>query len=380
MKNERLTITTRPAELAGDDARLGFGDALRSPCATCPTSPCCRNVPLHTFEVADLVALDHARYLLNFDGIELGIASDGTWNVLYQVPCRHLDLHDFACSVHETPTQPSICTNYNPYACWYRSALGDMTNENHLRVDRRRLDALAGLLGFDDHRAIVSGPSWEEIEVLFDELPIAEPPIEHAVADEPELAEWVEVVLGRAPASSERADLMKDDAEIAAPCTGCGAPCCSTLVFPLAYPTTASSVDYIRFLLGFPGIELGVADGGWGIVVRTRCRHLTDDALCGVYGSEERPLLCRYYDEHACTYKSQFGQPRPDDFLRVRYDHFDWFAECFRFDPDGTIVAAADMASMRSHIEARLRSQHTPERLIGPEPGDASPRAAGHLR
>lgn len=352
MKNQPVALIAK--EAATGSSGLAFGEALESPCATCATSPCCRNVPLHTFEVGDLMALDHARYLLNFDRIELGIAADGTWNVLYQVPCRHLDLESFGCTVHDTDEQPSICVHYNPYSCWYKGALGSMTDENHLRVDRARLDAVTELLEFGDDRRIVNGPEWHEIEALFADLPITEPAITPVSDREPVLDRWIDVVLGRAEVeATPAANAMVD---LTSPCTGCDAPCCSTLIFPMAVPSSAAAVDYLRFLTGFPGVEIGVADGGWAIIVRSRCRHLTADNRCGVYGQPERPLLCKYYDEHSCSYRPQFSEPRPEHYLRVRYEHFAPFSECFAFDDDGTVVAMADTATMRDHLESHVRS------------------------
>ena len=103
-------------------------------------------------------------------------------------------------------------------------------------------------------------------------------------------------------------------------CSGCGAYCCKTLVFPHGRPSHRRNLDYLQFALGFPGVEVGVSDGEWQLVVRARCRHLTDDDRCGVYGSPERPSICRYYDASTCSYVVQFGQTRPRGFLRVRLE------------------------------------------------------------
>lgn len=74
---------------------------------------------------------------------------------------------------------------------------------------------------------------------------------------------------------------------------------------------------------------------------------------CSVYGRPERPILCGYYDALKCQYKPRFGQPRPNGFLRVRLEHFDWLAECFTFDEAGSILAMPPVDDVRRHLEAR---------------------------
>lgn len=140
------------------------------------------------------------------------------------------------------------------------------------------------------------------------------------------------------------------------PCSNCQAHCCKTLVFPTAGPATAASLDYLKFCLGFPGVELGIGDGAWSIVVRTSCRYLQDNR-CSVYGKPERPLLCKYYDAMRCSYKAQFGTRRPAGFLRVDFNQLDWLLECFQFDQNGSVVQIPPVEVMREHIEARCRSQ-----------------------
>jgi hypothetical protein len=154
--------------------------------------------------------------------------------------------------------------------------------------------------------------------------------------------------------------LVRDDrprtfAELDQPCTGCAAYCCNTVSFPHRVPTNHANVDYLRFLLGFPGIELGVADSGWTIVVHTRCRHLVDNR-CGIFGKPERPLACRYYDAHQCAYKVQFGEPRPAAFVRVRYDQLPSLLRAFAFDAAGQVAAAPTAAQIRDAIEEDWRS------------------------
>jgi hypothetical protein len=342
-----------------------FEEASASPCLECASSPCCRFLPVHSFTTQTLLDLDHVRYLLNFERIEVGYNRDGRWIVHYRVPCRNLDLESYLCTVHGTADQPHVCVNYNPYRCWYRPALGDQDLKGFIRVDRARLDAILAATTFDEYRAIETFPSYDEIHELAERLPIAEETIEHlpaADATDPVIGEWHAIALGRRPAPPEEVPMHRfGDPRVATPCEGCSAACCTKLVFPFATPSTVSAFDFLRFSLGFPGTEVGIAEDGWSLVVSTRCRHLTADARCGVFDQPERPLLCRYYDAVGCTYKPRFTVPAPEGYLRVRYEELPWLAECFRFDDAGGVVLMATLGEMQAHVETRLIEAKDPD-------------------
>ena len=155
--------------------------------------------------------------------------------------------------------------------------------------------------------------------------------------------------------AAERADPTYGYADLADPCSGCAAHCCTAVVFPHAIPTTRAGLDYLRFCLGFPGIEVGVGDDTWSLIVRTRCRHLVG-TRCSVYGTAERPLLCGYYDAGRCSYRAHFGQSRPAGFLRVTLAEFPALSECFRFDELGNTVELMLADDIREHIEAGWRA------------------------
>ena len=142
------------------------------------------------------------------------------------------------------------------------------------------------------------------------------------------------------------------DTALKNPCAGCDAQCCRTLVFPHGLPATASNLDYLRFSLGFPGVELGVSDETWTIALRTTCRHLREDQ-CSIYGQPERPLICSYYDEWSCTYRWEYGQARPDGFLRVRLEDFEALARAFRFDESGAVVEAPSVEALAAQLDGR---------------------------
>ena len=339
-----------------DKQILSAAQAMASPCLTCPTTPCCTHLPLNTFKVTNMVELDHALYLLNFDRIELGISASGDWSSYYAYPCRLLDRETHRCTVHNTPEQPRICIHYNPYNCWYQRIFSVGQNQEFVRIDTPRMRFLLQYIELNEQRQIVSVPAWDDLVKLMtqfeDQTP--EPVSEPNLADDA-ITRWEQSVLhsGQSPEPEKTSKTAYDASRD--PCVGCEAYCCKTLVFPQAFPQIIANLDYYRFALGYPGIELGISDGGWSIVLKTTCRHLDAENRCSIYDQPERPLICRYYDAWKCDYKGQYGQTRPAGYLRLRFEHFTWAAESLSFDAEGTIVDLPSTEALRQQIESRWR-------------------------
>jgi Fe-S-cluster containining protein len=343
--------------------KLDVMQARESPCLTCSGAPCCTFLPLFEFRVNHMRQLDHAIYLLNFDRIELGLSASGSWSVYYRYPCRFLDRDSFRCSLHATPEQPRICVHYNPFSCWYKKALTRGGTEEFLRIDRARIAFIVDRVKLDEDRNLVEVPAWD---LLVSEL--ARLPSEPEAQDDgepgadPIFDAWKQEVLARPTEPPPRRlrvwsrpteappRNLRAWSELADPCDGCGAPCCTTLTFPHSPPTSYANMDYIKFALGFPGIEVGVSERGWSLIVKTRCRHL-DGNRCGVYGKPERPLMCKYYDANRCDYKPQFGVPRPEGYVRVRLEQFPALVAGFAFDDTGLVRRFPTTDEIRARIE-----------------------------
>ena len=345
---------------------LSYREALEPPCVSCATSPCCTYVPMREFQLNTLADLDYALYLLNFDRIEIGLAGDGKWEVYYHYPCRFLDRRDFSCGVHGTPQQPNVCVQYNPYHCFYKRNLTQNVTETFLRIDRRRMEFIRDHVTFDESRVILDVPSWQTMLEAFAEMPID--PIGKFADSEPVGDVW----LGNAGAGSAgdrdrpTGPFHYADEAVQNPCGTCHAYCCTTLMFPRPAPTNATELDYYRFLLGFPDIEVGIAGQAWTVIVRTRCRHLEGNR-CAVYGKPERPLRCHFYDAMNCTYRWRIGAPRSDAFLRVKYEQFDWLAECFPFDQNGKVLELPSMQAIQEHLDDCRRT--TPNQRLTEDSG-----------
>jgi len=139
------------------------------------------------------------------------------------------------------------------------------------------------------------------------------------------------------------------------PCQGCEAWCCQTLIFGRDLPEDASQLDFFRYCIGFPGVELGVTEDSWAVVVHTTCRHL-ENGRCSVYGSDERPLRCSYYDPLKCSYRDHFGNPVPKDLVRVNRDQFPVLLHSVVFDGGGRVRRLPATDLLRHRLAEAVRA------------------------
>ena len=272
------------------------------------------------------------------------------------------DRDDFGCTAHRTPDQPNVCGHYNPFTCWYKRSLNEDATDEFVRVDRARLEWLMERVAFDEGREIVEVPAWEVMVEAFEQIPVAplgsfdsEPPAA------PTFAEWHAVTIDTVRHRAAPRPVATGQ-ESADPCTACSAPCCTTVVFPMVVPDDAKRLDYVRFTLGFPGVEVGVSDAGeWTLAITTRCRHFVDGG-CSVHGTAERPLLCSYYDEHNCAYRREFLPTCPDSRVRIRLEEFPALASLYTFDQNDVAALVPGMDSIRSAIESGWIAASKPAR------------------
>jgi hypothetical protein len=215
---------------------------------------------------------------------------------------------------------------------------------------------LAEGVTFDEDRRIVGCPEWTAMVEAFRALPMERRPAPPPGPD-PVMEEWRSIVLSKKGPDGDSPEIRRySDPEVSDPCQGCGAWCCKMLVFNRGVPGDASQLEFLRYCLGFPGVEVGVAADNWAVIVRTACRHL-DGNRCSVYGTEERPLRCSSYDALGCGYRGHFGKPRPDDIVRVSRDQFGLVADSIVFDDLGRIRAIPPMEVLRNRLEDAERAR-----------------------
>ncbi len=322
---------------------LSFAEARQEACLTCRGSPCCRHLNLQTFDLETVADLDYALYLLNFEGIYLSPVRDmRTAQVFLHQDCRQLDSEGL-CSVHSTPAQPAICVEYRSHDCSYRRAFLDEVSDEQPLIDREQMQWFVEQLTFDDDRRIVGRPFWPDVVAGFRRLskprPAARAGGGHGL-----------IQIGVATSSGPH---RFTDPGIAQPCESCPAWCCRSLVFPRQPPWSARELEFLRYCLGFPSVELKMSDEGWAVVVSTTCRHHVD-GRCGVYGTDERPIRCRDYDEFNCEYKTHFSAAPPSASVRIGPEDFHLVANLMVFDQMGRVrsippVSAVKQALHRPH-------------------------------
>lgn len=348
-----MTTPVVDGDALRDGGRLTLAEAMVSPCESCAEVPCCQYLPLHTFTVETLRDVDYVGYLLNFDGIEVGINASGTWSAYYRAACRFLGAGG-RCGLHGTPQKPHICVQYDPYSCWYRPALVGEGNGEYLRVDRARFDAIGERLRFDDRRRIVDLPLWDDLEACFATMPIVDRTADAdaaSAAATPAFDQWRAVALGRKDGRPRPPVAAQPDVVVSLPCDTCTAPCCTTLLFPATPPLTASNLDYLRFALGFPGVEVIAGDDAWQLALQTTCRHHVD-GRCSLYGDPMRPLRCQFLDAWTCAERPTFDVVPAVGVTRFRLEELPAVLGCFSFDDAGLAVEIPTAERLRASIEA----------------------------
>ena len=128
------------------------------------------------------------------------------------------------------------------------------------------------------------------------------------------------------------------------PCHLCTARCCKYFAFEIDRPANAKDFDTIRWYLMHEGIVVWVQDGDWYIEVRTVCKHLQPDNMCGIY--ETRPEICREYGASAdepCEYFTE----------DLKYEQF--------FDSDEKFQTWAE-AELEQRKQKRKRARQSAKR------------------
>ena len=307
-----------------------FQMAMRNPCVGCKAS-CCTMLPLHDFQLSTLMDVDYARYVLNFERIELALLQGQKWRIHYQMSCSHLS--DKGCKLHDSGQKPMVCQDYNPYQCFYKVIFHDQEQPSYLRFNAERFEQYCSQLVFDSHRRIVQYPDVTQIFELL-------PPMTAIPEPNDPIPDFISAVHANQPTEQGINEASLRDE----PCRGCEAWCCTRLLFPQPMPQWLSSVDHQRFLLGFPGVSLGYSSTGWTVIVQSRCRHLTENPIsgkaCALYGKAERPIACQQLNPIGCSYRYRFAQRTAPDFVHINRHQFEKIAKIYQYDTHGAITHA----------------------------------------
>lgn len=159
------------------------------------------------------------------------------------------------------------------------------------------------------------------------------------------------------------------------PCDGCSAPCCRIVLTPHPTPQTFNDLDYIRYLLGFPGIELIVArDGTWQQLSHRTCNLLDPaEARCTVHGTARKPKVCVFFSPYRCWYKRNFTVAAPPDIVRLDLSRFELLLGACVLDENGRLTQIPSWEQLRDLVPPPAPGPDTDQGEM-PETG-----AAGHL-
>lgn len=87
-------------------------------------------------------------------------------------------------------------------------------------------------------------------------------------------------------------------------CDHCTGKCCKYFTVPIAPPRTWDDYDSIRWYLAHGQTLVYVEEGGWYLVVMSRCNYLDESERCRIYWT--RPKVCREYTTDECEYDSEW--------------------------------------------------------------------------
>jgi hypothetical protein len=253
------------------------------------------------------------------------------------------------CGVHGTRLQPQTCKTFNAWQCSYKRVYDGPEEGGAIRMDRRRLEHFASLVVFDGYRRIIEAP---DLETLGASLPELEKKSWPPPPESTGLAQWKTELRTSTPTPELEEFRFQERPD---PCSGCHAWCCTRLNFPQALPNSEANLEHLRFLAGFPGIELGLSPEGWTAVVRSTCRHRvveeSGEGRCAVIGQASRPIACQTYQASTCAYKARFGLTRPKYYLRVEYETLPAVLALYRMDTQGYIRTHPNLEEAREAVE-----------------------------
>lgn len=329
-------------------------------------------LPIGTMPLRTFRDVDEIRFLLNFDRIRVFLAGTGRWHIYYDTACRELDPETYGCRVHGTLDQPEICRSYDPFHCLYRPAFDLGLAGPVIEIDDTRLALLLEAVGFDDERRIVDLPSWpwvlanlgaSPLDRSIPPRPTTAQPAPTDAAGPPEAGEW-----RRGGAGAARRRFRWRDPEIRTPCVTCAQYCCTSVTFPTTTPETARDVDYLNFLLGFEGVEVLVEDDAWDLTVATRCRHLSPDGRCRIFGQPERPVTCALQPALGCPTRARVAGEAETE-RAARLDRATW-------------ARLLEEGAVRFDEHRRIVDRPTRRSLLGlpPAPPGAAAQPAGGIR
>jgi len=124
------------------------------------------------------------------------------------------------------------------------------------------------------------------------------------------------------------------------PCEECSAPCCRYLIIPHKSPSTWMDLDFIRYMLNFPDINVTVSKAGeWGILIHQDCLNFDEkDQKCKVHNTSTQPKTCSYFNPYQCNYRLNLDAKEPNSIYILDREKFMHWVKYVKFSENGVIV------------------------------------------
>ena len=299
--------------------------AASNPCLVCGQAACCTYLLLARTRPRTFGDLDRLRRVIQFADIVLLAQPSGRWQILLHRACRRLDQAKALCTVRGDSRHPLTCRAYSPYDCWYRCTFASAASENHACVDADAFERLLPRFVFDEADRLVAWPAWRVVRAVVETKAGAASAPPDAPNDVP-------------PAGG--ADFL--------PCSGCAAPCCDELSFPVPPLLDRARVEFCRYATGFPGVSFAWTDGASArLVVRGTCRHFgRESRRCRVHGTARRPKQCEFLNPWRCESRPGLSVGRRRSVRLDGPDAFDAFAAAIEYDEQGRVRRLPSAASL----------------------------------
>ena len=123
--------------------------------------------------------------------------------------------------------------------------------------------------------------------------------------------------LGGKPASRKRSSRSKASVPFAeTKCGGCIALCCRYFAIEVEAPTEPKDFDDLKWYMLHDKVELFTEGRSWYVQVFNKCTNLGVNNECTDY--ENRPGICREYENDFCDRDEVEGKNEPDSDLTFR--------------------------------------------------------------
>ena len=115
-------------------------------------------------------------------------------------------------------------------------------------------------------------------------------------------------------------------------------------------------LDYIRYMVGFQGVEMILTrEGQWRIAIEQTCRLLDRESCrCTVHNTPRKPKTCVFFNPYNCWYKRNFHNvDDPPDVVRIDAEGLEAVLAQVHFDEDGRISETPSWELVREVVRSR---------------------------